>query len=272
MKSGYDQFFKKARQNAATGVGTRAPSHSTASSSRVPPLRKTASQAHHTLSERDMEAHLKKRMGMPPKRKPKKLSWKLIGFCFFGLIVTSIGFVQRDKVEKVLAAIEIDFLGTAQAETPQRGPTAVKPESAGPTSATQTLENKEELDHLSKLRDKKKELDAREEEINRLDSELQKQKGDLEARLKELRETREQISKMLEDRVKNDESKVETLVQMYSNMRPPQAAKVFETLDEDLAIDILGRMKKKSAADIMNLLKPEKAQIFSEKFAGYKRK
>ena len=134
------------------------------------------------------------------------------------------------------------------------------------------MESVEELDHLSKLREKKKELDAREEEINRLDAELQKQKIDLEARLKDLRETREQISKMLEDRVKNDESKVETLVQMYSNMRPPQAAKVFETLDEDLAIDILGRMKKKSAADIMNLLKPEKAQIFSEKFAGYKRK
>jgi flagellar motility protein MotE (MotC chaperone) len=30
-------------------------------------------------------------------------------------------------------------------------------------------------------------------------------------------------------------------------------------------------MKKKNAADIMNLLKPEKAQTISEKYAGYKR-
>jgi flagellar motility protein MotE (MotC chaperone) len=58
---------------------------------------------------------------------------------------------------------------------------------------------------------------------------------------------------------------------MYSNMKPPQAAKVFETMDEDLVVEILGRMKKKNAADIMNLLKPEKAQIISEKYAGYKR-
>ncbi len=257
MKSGYEQFFKKARQNAASGA--------------KPQIRVRPPQ-HHTLSERDIDSTLKKRMGMPPKKKPKKISWKLAGLSLIGVIVTGIGFVQHEKLEKIVAAIEIDFLGTAQAETPKRAPNAVKPDTTAVTSATKTIESTEELDHLSKLREKKKELDAREEEINRLDAELQKQKGDLEARLKDLRETREQISKMLEDRVKNDESKVETLVQMYSNMRPPQAAKVFETLDEDLAIDILGRMKKKSAADIMNLLKPEKAQIFSEKFAGYKRK
>lgn len=266
MKSGYDQFFKQARQNAASGVGPQI-------NPRASAPRKPAVAAHHTLSERDIDNHLKKRMGMPPKKKPKKISWKLAGLSLIGLIVTSIGFVQHEKVEKAVAAIEINFLGSAQAETPNRAPSAVKPDAATDlTSATKTLDSPEELDHLSKLREKKKELDAREEEINRLDAELQKQKVDLEARLKDLRETREQISKMLEDRVKNDESKVDTLVQMYSNMRPPQAAKVFETLDEDLAIDILGRMKKKSAADIMNLLKPEKAQIFSEKFAGYKRK
>ncbi|WP_221932208.1 MotE family protein [Ectopseudomonas mendocina] len=95
---------------------------------------------------------------------------------------------------------------------------------------------------------------------------------ELEKRLKELEEMRSKISGILEDRVKADDEKVDTLVQMYTNMKPPQAAKVFETMDEDLAIEILGRMKKKNAADIMNLLKPEKAQILSEMFAGYKRR
>jgi flagellar motility protein MotE (MotC chaperone) len=209
---------------------------------------------------------------MKAKKKRKTIPWKLAGLSFVGLIIAAVGFVQHDKVEKVLSTLEIDFLSSARAEGSERTPGAVKPAANAPAAATEMVETKEELDHLSKLRDKKKELDAREEEINRMEAELQQQKTDLEVRLKDLRETREEISKMLEDRVKNDEQKVETLVQMYSNMRPPQAAKVFETLDEDLAIDILGRMKKKSAADIMNLLKPEKAQIFSEKFAGYKRK
>jgi flagellar motility protein MotE (MotC chaperone) len=29
-------------------------------------------------------------------------------------------------------------------------------------------------------------------------------------------------------------------------------------------------MKKKTAADILNLIKPEKAQIFAERFTGYR--
>jgi flagellar motility protein MotE (MotC chaperone) len=94
----------------------------------------------------------------------------------------------------------------------------------------------------------------------------------LEKRLQELEQTRKVISQVLEEKVQTDDKKVETLVQMYSNMKPQQAAKVFETMDEDLAVEILGRMKKKNAAEIMKLIKAEKAQIFSEKYAGYKRK
>ena len=105
-----------------------------------------------------------------------------------------------------------------------------------------------------------------------MDQELQAQKSELDKRMKELEDVRRGISSVLEDKVKVDDKKVDTLVLMYSDMKAPQAAKVFETMDEDLAVEILGRMKKKNAADIMNLLKPEKAQVLSEKFAGYKRK
>jgi flagellar motility protein MotE (MotC chaperone) len=131
---------------------------------------------------------------------------------------------------------------------------------------------KEDIDHFAKLNDRKKEIDLREEELNRLEAELQNQKKELEAKMKKLEETRGQISTTLEDRVKVDEQKVDTLVQMYSNMKPSNAAKIIETIDEDLAVEVLGKMKKKNAAEIMNLLKPEKAQVLSEKYAGYKKR
>jgi len=75
---------------------------------------------------------------------------------------------------------------------------------------------------------------------------------------------------MLQDRVKTDATKIENLVQIYSNMKPNQAAKVFETMDEDLVIEILAKMKKKTAADVLNLMKAEKAQLFAERYAGYR--
>ena len=275
MKTGYDQFFKNARKAANDGE--------TARSSR----QFSTSNVHFELSEEDIEKQLKLRMGMKsktkPKRKRKSIPWKLMGVSFFGLMLTAWGFQNYEQVEHYIKRIEISFLGAASAEEAPKAKAATDKVAAKP-EATEVAKNEaaaaegkkvlgdDEIDHLSKLNDRKKELDEREEELARMEQELAAQKEALDKRLKDLEEVRRGISSVLEEKVKGDDKKIDTLVQMYSDMKPPQAAKVFETMDEDLAVDILGRMKKKNAADIMNLLKPEKAQTLSEKFAGYKRK
>ena len=129
----------------------------------------------------------------------------------------------------------------------------------------------EELSHFSKLKVRKLQLDKREEQLGKLEEELHKQKLEIEGRIKKLEKLRGQISRVLKERVDVDQAKVKKLVEFYSNMKPQQAAKIIETIDEDLAVEILGQMKKKNAASIMNLLNSGKAQILSEKFAGYKR-
>lgn len=258
MKSGYDQFFKNARKVANQQPTPR------------PRLQLD-------LSSEEAEQQIRRRMKMGPSVKRKKKSsvpWKMVGVSLVGFVVAIWGFQNYEQVEHLIQRVEFQMTGVAIAQ----------PEAAPATSTVAAAENEEaapkektvltsaEIDHLQKLNDRKKELDAREEELNRMEGELQVQKVELEKRLKDLEEMRTKISTMLDDRVKADDQKVDTLVQMYSNMKAPQAAKVFETMDEDLAVEILGRMKKKNAADIMNLLKPEKAQILSEMFAGYKRR
>ncbi|MGZ3770183.1 MAG: MotE family protein [Bdellovibrio sp.] len=277
MKSGYDQFFQKARKvaNDQQKPAGKVKFNKNSSESRL----------QLDLSSEDVEQQIRRRMKMTPqKRKKKAIPWKMMGGSFIGLLITVWGFCNYEQVENIVKHIEITVTGEAYAE--EKKPAAkeqaskekestkkVEADSAESATSDETKSAAvAEMDHLQKLNDRKKELDAREEELNRMESELQVQKEQLEKRLKELEEMRKKISSILEERVKADDQKVDTLVQMYTNMKAPQAAKVFETMDEDLAIDILGRMKKKNAADIMNLLKPEKAQILSEMFAGYKRR
>lgn len=279
MKTGYDQFFKNARKAANDGEVTK------------PSRQFSTSNVHFELSEEDIEKQLKLRMGMKSRAKPKKkrksIPWKLMGVSFLGLMATAWGFQNYEQVEHYVKRIEVSFLGSANAEeAPKAKPAADTKDKAGakPEGGTEVAKNEaaagdgkaalgdEEINHLSKLNERKKELDEREEELSRMEQELTAQKEELDKRLKDLEDVRRGISSVLEEKVKGDDKKIDTLVQMYSDMKAPQAAKVFETMDEDLAVDILGRMKKKNAADIMNLLKPEKAQILSEKFAGYKRK
>ena len=138
--------------------------------------------------------------------------------------------------------------------------------------AEKTAWTEEEINLFRGLDDRKKQLDDREKELNALSDELQKQKSDLEKKLAQLEQTREQISSTLGDTVQKDEEKLGKLVEMYAGMKPASAAKVFETIDENLAVDILGRMKKNNAASILNLMDPQKARRISEKYAGYMRK
>ncbi|KYG70425.1 hypothetical protein AZI85_00270 [Bdellovibrio bacteriovorus] len=264
MKNGYDQFFQNARKVADQQQGGMKFNKKPA-----------ATKLHLDLASEDVEQQLRRRMKMSqPKRKKKAtIPWKMVGVSFMGLMVAIWGFQNHEEVERIIKRVEFQMTGQAYAEEAPKvsapAAPADKPAEAAPAAASMSSV---EIDHLQKLNERKKELDAREEELNRMEGELQVQKVELEKRLKDLEEMRAKISGILEERVKADDQKVDTLVQMYTNMKAPQAAKVFETMDEDLAIEILGRMKKKNAADIMNLLKPEKAQVLSEMFAGYKRR
>ncbi|MGE3972983.1 MAG: MotE family protein [Bdellovibrionales bacterium] len=199
----------------------------------------------------------------------------------FGGTVWALNNIER--IEKWFSSIEIQAMSMASAEGAKSAKVDAK-ESGGKEKIAQeegqekkTANSKseswtpEQLSFFNKLEEKKKQLDHRESELAKLEEELQQQKVLLEKRLGELDQLRVKISNRLDEKVKVDQEKVDKLVEFYSNMKAQNAAKIFEEIDEDLAIEILGKMKKKSAADIMNLLKPEKAQKLSEKFAGYKK-
>jgi len=249
--NGYDQFFKKAQQ----------------------------------LSSQKARANSQKNNSLQ-KNKYKAIPWKIVTVAFLGLLVGSVGWQYSEKVEKLVKKIEVNFLGSAVAnesskseskETKTEEKTEAKNDKSvasakddKETPAT-TKDNQSPNEYIATLTKRQKELDAKEEELKKLEAEIKIQKEELEKKALELDQTRRQISSVLQERIQVDDKKVESLVQVYTNMKPQQAAKIFEDMDEDLAVEIIGRMKKKNAAEIMNLMKPEKAKYYTEKYAGYKR-
>jgi flagellar motility protein MotE (MotC chaperone) len=276
MKSGYDQFFKKAQKVAAQNAGSTRSSSSTQRAH----TRKVQSQDAKILAQ---ELRQRLRPQVVKKAKKKSISWKLAGFSLLGLLITAAGLWKSEQIESYARRLEISFLGgTARAE--ETKPAAAEAKDKKAEAATADAKGKkseepvakkeyseDEINHFAKLNERKRELDAREEELGRMEQEIQTQKAELEKRLADLENTRRNISSVLEEKVQADDKKVDNLVQLYSTMKPQQAAKAFEEMDEGLAIEILGRMKKKNAAEIMNLVKSEKVKVISEKYAGYKR-
>jgi flagellar motility protein MotE (MotC chaperone) len=277
MQNGYDQFFKQAKKVAST----------TGHKPKAAPVK---TRLELRLSDEEIDNQLRARMGAKKKKiKVKRpFPWALTILSLIGLFITYWGMNNFDKVEHFVRNIEVTLTGEAYAEeatAPAKSEVkdsakAVAPgsekdvagEGAGVDVKDSNQITDDELNHITHLNAKKKELEKKEEELNRMEQELALQKVELEKRMKELDEVRRGISSVLEEKVKVDADKLDTLVQMYTGMKPPQAAKVLEEMDEDLAVEIVSKMKKKNAADILNLLKPEKAKAFSEKFAGYRRK
>lgn len=216
------------------------------------------------------------------------------------LIGCGVGYYSPETYESLASHIEIGAFGKAQAKTEapkdkskesKEAPKAEKPaEKTAEAKAgegekaaeTQTASNEEavpnirnwtpeELSFFNKLNERKKELDLREAELNKLEEELHRQKAGLDEKIKQLETMRSQISTTLKTRVATDQEKVDKLVQFYSGMKPQQAAKVIETINEDLAVEVLDKMKKKNASEIMNMMDAKKARRLSELLTGYQR-
>lgn len=224
-------------------------------------------------------------------RAKKKFPVQIFVLCILGAGFAGAGMMYHSEIDQLISKVEISFMGEAQAKEDK--PKADKADAKAKSTAEKAAESAksteanteaaanadikseskpDQIDHFLKLTERKKSLDLREEELNRLEAELAKQREEIEKKLKTLEETRTGISTVLQERAVKDSEKVDTLVSMYSNMKPSQAAKVLESMDEDLAVEIVGRMKKKNAAEVMNLMKSEKAQVFSEKYAGYRKR
>lgn len=268
MSNGYGDFFKAAK-------GAKGPPKAPRKEAAPAPSSQSIKKPSYPL--RTKEGH-----PLPKKRKIKSppLSSMIFAAALFGL--AGWYYARPDDFEKFWAKIEVRAFGSATAneEAKSSPPKEEKgkksaeseDEEEKPAASNSSEGTDENLSYFSKLSERKKELDLREKQLNELEEELHKQRDEVEARIRKLEEMRVQIAVVLKERVQADDEKVNRLVDIFSNMKPQQAAKILGEVDESLAVEAIGRMKKKTAAEILNLLPAAKAQVLSEKFAGYKKK
>ena len=97
------------------------------------------------------------------------------------------------------------------------------------------------------------ELDLREQLLNA--TELR-----VEQRVAELKAIEERIALAEEARDKKETEKLAGLVQMYENMKPKDAAKVFDRLSLDVLVDVVRQMKPRKMSAILAKMSPESAE------------
>jgi len=107
-------------------------------------------------------------------------------------------------------------------------------------------------------------IKTRAEALDRQEQALKTMEADLNARVAKLQELETMLKGMLSEAKSIKEEKMRHLIDVYTNMKPKQAASVLETLDETIAVKILAGMKGRTAGEILTGVSAKKAAKLSE--------
>jgi flagellar motility protein MotE (MotC chaperone) len=132
-----------------------------------------------------------------------------------------------------------------------------------------------ELDVLQQLSDRREQLEARDRAISRKESLLKVSEERIEQKIAELNTMRQEMLgirdeiKTLLGQVDEKEAKeVTRLVKIYETMKPKDAARIFDTLDMPVLMQVISRMKEAKTAPILAAMQAEKAKQVTGRMAG----
>jgi flagellar motility protein MotE (MotC chaperone) len=117
---------------------------------------------------------------------------------------------------------------------------------------------------LSLLEKERQTLQTREQAVATKEEQLQVLKGEVEARLRELNAIQQRAMEFLEEEKRMQGEQNRHLVATLEAMPPDRAGKLLEKMDDEVAVQLLRRIKGKEAGAILSLLTPEKAARLSQ--------
>jgi flagellar motility protein MotE (MotC chaperone) len=125
-----------------------------------------------------------------------------------------------------------------------------------------------EVDVLTSLAKRRGELDARQAKIQNEANILAATETRVDAKIAQLKSLQTQITALLAQRDAAQEKQVAALVKTYSAMKPKDAARIFENLNEDVLLPVAEEMKSDTLAPVLAAMSPDQAQKLTVKLAN----
>ncbi|HLF59194.1 MAG TPA: hypothetical protein VI732_06150 [Alphaproteobacteria bacterium] len=124
-----------------------------------------------------------------------------------------------------------------------------------------------ELNTLQALAKRREELDTREKMLDTREGMLAAGQKRVDEKVVEMKDLQGQIKGLLKTYDEQENAKMKSLVKIYENMKPKDAAPIFEQLDMDILLDVVERMKEAKVAPILAQMNPAKAKEITGELA-----
>ncbi len=124
-----------------------------------------------------------------------------------------------------------------------------------------------ELDILQSLSKRREALDALEEEVRLKESLLESTELRLDQKIEQIKQLDATVRELLREYDEEEEAKIRSLVKIYENMKPKEAARIFDELDMPILLLVVDRMSERRAAPILAKMSPLKAKFLTQELA-----
>jgi flagellar motility protein MotE (MotC chaperone) len=209
------------------------------------------------------------------KTEPKQ-SWAKNMFNFGGTGDDITGSTEKDKLDKQAKQDKQDKESKGEKPASPSLPTSDKP--PGPPKievgdVTVPVERGRivsagERAVLERLRDRDQELATRSRELDMRESLIRAAEKRLEAKVNELKDTEARINVATGNRDKAEAARFNGIVAMYENMKPKEAARIFDRLDLNILVDVTTRINPRKMSDILAQMAPDAAERLTVELAN----
>ncbi|MBT3765016.1 MAG: hypothetical protein HOB79_13730 [Rhodospirillaceae bacterium] len=139
------------------------------------------------------------------------------------------------------------------------GRMAGDPSQAGLLSKDPTLLTQAEIDLLQKLAERRDVLDGRAKELDMRVALMKAAETRIDKKIRELKAIERTIENLLAAHDQEQQKKTDKMVKIYQNMKPKDAARIFQELEINTLMLVVEKMSERKLAPIMAKMNPKKA-------------
>jgi flagellar motility protein MotE (MotC chaperone) len=124
-----------------------------------------------------------------------------------------------------------------------------------------------EVQLLQELAERRTVLDAREQQLEEREVLLRAAEQRLVEKQTELTSTKEEIMALLKQQDEQEKAQITQLVTIYENMKPKDAANIFNELEMPVLLQVIKNMKERKVAPVIASMSTEKARSLTKELA-----
>lgn len=140
-------------------------------------------------------------------------------------------------------------------------------ETENKTETSNTF-SQSEIEILQELAKRREALDLRDKEIAKKAAQLEITEEEIQKKLSQLQEYEAKLRQLMQDYNQKEKSKLNSLVKLYTTMKPKDAARIISTLDIELATALLKEMKPSISSSILSQMDAAKAKAITNQLIG----